>query len=123
MVDATAVKAKLDAVFARDDLKRNIVVNHYTLTDNSFGEPELVFGSQEVFDGIIVNYRANKYQFDPVGDFPNSEFIIYLSVDDTVGKDDIIDMFSSEYVVEGIDKFPLGDLLVAQMIFVKEKQD
>lgn len=123
MVSASAVKTKIDTVVSRTDLRRNIVVNHYTSATNAFGEDILTFSSQETFTGIILNYRSYKHKFDPEGDFSNSEFIIYLSTDDSISKTDIIEMFNSEYIVEGIDKFPLGTLLVAQRIFVSEKLD
>ena len=123
MVSASAVKSKLDTVLQRSDLKRNVLVNHYSTARNAFGETAKTFTTQDVFEGIVVGYRAYKHRLDPQGDYPNSEFVIYLPIDDSVSKEDTVEMFSTEYSIVGIDKFPLGTLLVAQRIFVEEKLD
>jgi hypothetical protein len=125
MVDASAVKTKLDSIFSRDDLKRNIVISHYgtSLTTNDMGEEIPGFSSQETYDGIILNYQSFRNKYDKSGTYEGSSFIVWLSADVPVQKFDIVEMFTDEYKVVGIDKMPLGDQLVATRIFVKEKLD
>jgi len=121
MVNASAVKLKLDAIFSRADLRRNIVINHYSgVSTNDMGEEIQSFSTQGTYNGIILNYQSFRHKYDKFGTYEGSSFIIWISTDVPVLKFDTIDMFSDNYKITGIDKIPLGDQLVATRIFVKE---
>lgn len=121
MVSATKVKIKLDAIFARTDLRRNIVINHYIgNTTNEIGEEIQTFSSQGTYTGIILNYQSFRHKYDKFGTYDGSSFIVWVSSDVAVNKFDTVDMFSDNFKIVGIDKIPLGDKIVATRIFVKE---
>jgi len=124
MVNAAAVKAKVEAVLSRADLKKTILINYYTLTENSYGEEELEFNYQEpIVDAIVLNYQSVKSKFDELGDFSNSTFVILLKTSVNVTVNDTIEVFDKEYHIVNNTKPTLGAEIIMQRIFVGEKLD
>jgi len=121
MVDGSTVQSTVSSILTRDDLKKTILIDHYTLVENAYGDDVQTFSSQETIEGIPLRYKKTAKKYDTAGLYKGSSMTLLLPADTIVGNEDVITLFNQEYDIVGIDNTSIGEYIIHQIVFLLEK--
>jgi hypothetical protein len=119
-VDFLQVQSDVSEILNDPNLVKAAVINHYTVSENDYGENVPVFDSQEPIVGVVLSYKKFKKKYDNGGAYNDSSFIFI--VDGTLdinNKTDIITLFNDDYKIVNNDDKHGGEYTIAQFLFLK----
>ena len=109
MVDFTDLKEYLkESVFLRDDLKKTAEIIHFRPAKNSYNEKVIQFDSQDVIEGIPINYTSAKKRYDRFGIYSDSSVVFLVPYDTEIEIIDKIYIYDQYFDIRGIDDYTGG---------------
>lgn len=122
--DMTGARAQIRNVI--DTYGSNIQITPITVSYDSYGDKTETDGTPVDVKAIPFEYFRARYNFQPVGDIQEGDFIMIIRDDETIAMQSSTTIYKvvlddTAYLVESIEDFDLADITLAKQVILRKR--
>jgi len=124
MVDMTKTRNSIRKVI--ESYGSTITITPYTVTNDKWGDKTESAGTPVETVGISYNNFTSKFNFQPVGNLSEGDFIIIIKDDETIATQEGINFYkmtynSIIYNVISVEEYEVANVVLAKQVILKKR--
>lgn len=123
MVQLSSVQNKINTkIFGSRGLASSVTLHPYnTQSTSKWGDATITYSTSSSVKAVPYSLMDKRKDFQPFGDVVKGEVIMAFRHDQTINKRDKVVFNSKNYYVRDIEKFPLQDGWLVQIVRLVEQ--